>query len=61
MTENPLSGGAPLEGDAEPDLDELEQRLGVGFVDRDLLRQALVHKSLTNEMERSGLESNERL
>lgn len=45
----------------EPDLGELERRLGVTFKNRDLLRQALVHKSLTNDLGTSGLESNERL
>jgi ribonuclease-3 len=45
----------------EPDLDELERRLGVAFKDRSLLRQALVHKSLTNDLGESGLGSNERL
>ena len=46
---------------AEPDLDELERRLGVTFKDRALLRQALIHKSLTNDLGESGLGSNERL
>src|SRR5687768_7007186 len=46
---------------AEPDLDELESRLGVAFKDRALLRQALIHKSLTNDLGESGLGSNERL
>ena len=45
----------------EPDLDELERRLGVAFKDRALLRQALIHKSLTNDLGESGLGSNERL
>jgi ribonuclease-3 len=45
----------------EPDLDELERRLGVVFKDRAILRQALIHKSLTNELGQSGLASNERL
>jgi len=45
----------------EPDFDELEQLLGVTFKDRGLLRHALVHKSLTNDLGESGLESNERL
>ena len=45
----------------EPDLDELERRLGVSFKDRALLRQALIHKSLTNDLGESGLGSNERL
>src|SRR4051812_21022802 len=45
----------------EPDFDELERRLGVAFKDRALLRHALIHKSLTNDLGASGLESNERL
>src|SRR5689334_21076257 len=45
----------------EPDLDELERRLDVTFKDRALLRHALIHKSLTNDLGASGLESNERL
>ena len=45
----------------EPDLDEVERRLDVTFRDRSLLRQALVHKSHTNDLGLSGLESNERL
>src|SRR3954447_12996869 len=44
----------------EPDLDELERRLGVAFKDRGLLRHALIHKSLTNDLGESGLLSNER-
>jgi ribonuclease III len=46
---------------AEPDLDEVERRLGVTFKDRRLLRHALIHKSLTNDLGESGLGSNERL
>lgn len=46
---------------AEPDLDEIERRLGVTFKDRGLLRHALIHKSLTNDLGESGLGSNERL
>jgi ribonuclease-3 len=46
---------------AEPDLDELERRLGVTFRNRTLLRQALIHKSHTNDLGESGLGSNERL
>jgi ribonuclease-3 len=52
-----LEGAHP----AEPDLDELERRLDVAFKDRSLLRQALIHKSLTNDLGESGLGSNERL
>jgi ribonuclease-3 len=45
----------------EPDLDELQRRLGVEFKNRELLRHALIHKSLTNDLGESGLRSNERL
>ena len=45
----------------EPDIDEVERRIGITFKDRSLLRQALVHKSHTNDLGLSGLESNERL
>jgi ribonuclease-3 len=45
----------------DPDLDELERRLGVALRNRALLRQALIHKSLTNDLGESGLGSNERL
>jgi len=45
----------------EPDLPELERRLGVQFENRALLRQALIHKSLTNDLGESGIGSNERL
>lgn len=55
-----MSDGAELPH-GEPDLDELERRLGVTFKNRALLRHALVHKSLTNDLGASGLESNERL
>jgi ribonuclease III len=50
-----------ISASAEPDLDELERRIGVAFKDRALLRQALIHKSLTNDLGESGLGSNERL
>lgn len=45
----------------EPDLPELERRLGVTFANPALLRQALIHKSLTNDLGESGIGSNERL
>src|SRR5919107_1212840 len=45
----------------DPDLDEQQRRLGVAFKNRVLLRQALIHKSLTNDLGESGLGSNERL
>ena len=56
-----MSDLADLAAQPEPDLDELERRLGVAFKDRALLRQALIHKSLTNDLGESGLGSNERL
>ncbi len=42
-------------------LRELEDRLGIQFNDRQLLRRALVHRSLINEAELSDTDSNERL
>jgi len=44
-----------------PDLDALEQALGVSFQDRDTLRQALVHRSYLNEHPDFPLPHNERL
>lgn len=57
----PATSAVVVPADAEPDLSELERRLGVTFKDRRLLRHALIHKSITNEQGLSGLESNERL
>jgi ribonuclease-3 len=56
-----MSDPEPQQLPAEPDLDELERRLGVAFKDRSILRHALIHKSLTNDLGESGLGSNERL
>jgi ribonuclease-3 len=42
-------------------LGELEERLGVQFKDRSLLRLALTHSSYLNENPEAALESNERL
>lgn len=42
-------------------LDELEQKLGVSFRNRDLLTQALVHRSYLNENPEFRLAHNERL
>ncbi|HYU19265.1 MAG TPA: ribonuclease III [Chloroflexota bacterium] len=64
LAEEPLEGSGLEEGLwllEEPDLEEVERRLGTTFKDPGLLRQALVHKSLTNELGLSGLASNERL
>lgn len=44
-----------------PNLTELEQRLGIPFHNRDLLQQAMVHRSHLNENPSSSLSSNERL
>ncbi len=61
QTHDVLHVARPPSTGSEPDLDELEGSLGVSFANRALLRQALVHKSLTNELERPGTDSNERL
>ncbi len=42
-------------------VDSLQSRLGYRFNDVELLKQALVHRSLVNESELSDLDSNERL
>lgn len=42
-------------------LSDLEARLGVGFDDRTLLSNALVHASFVNENPDAGLQSNERV
>lgn len=42
-------------------LQKLEDRLGVVFKDKNLLRQALIHRSWLNENPDSGFENNERL
>ena len=53
------------ETQSETDLDELEARLGVTFIDRNLLKQALTHESYVNEwsteIDRAELRSYERL
>ena len=46
---------------SDPQLDILESRLGYKFGDRDLLRRALVHRSLVNESDLDATDSNERL
>ncbi|MEK9174439.1 MAG: ribonuclease III [Patescibacteria group bacterium] len=43
------------------DFKKLEDKLGVVFKDKDLLRQALIHRSWLNENPEAGLENNERL
>ncbi len=44
-----------------PDTKKLEKKLGVTFADKDLLTQALVHRSYLNENRDFGLPHNERL
>lgn len=52
----------PLNKNPElPDLDLLEERIGYAFRDRSLLRHALTHSSLANEMHTGHAGSNERL
>lgn len=43
------------------DIAQLEEKLGVTFVQKDLLRQALVHRSYLNENPSFALDHNERL
>jgi ribonuclease-3 len=43
------------------ELHELEDKLGVVFKNKNLLKQALIHRSWLNENPDSGLENNERL
>lgn len=47
--------------DLMKDLSNLEQQLGIKFKDKDLLKQALVHRSYINENPGFSLEHNERL
>ncbi len=53
------------ETQSEKDLDELEAKLGVTFINRNLLKQALTHESYVNEwnaeIDRTELRSYERL
>lgn len=44
-----------------PDFGELEKNIGIKFNDKDLLKQAFVHRSYINENKSSGLTHNERL
>ena len=44
-----------------PEIEELEQTLGVTFRNKDILRQALVHRSYLNEHPDFPLGHNERL
>src|SRR5690606_41561305 len=44
-----------------PDLDSLEERLGVTFTDRSLLVRALTHRSYINENPDANEQDNERL
>jgi ribonuclease-3 len=45
----------------EKDLSELEKKLGVEFKNKELLQQALVHRSFLNEHPSFGIGNNERL
>src|SRR3989344_1498117 len=45
----------------EKDFSHLEQKLGVTFSNKDLLNQAMVHRSYLNEHPRFALNNNERL
>ncbi len=51
---------SPAESSADA-LANLEERMGVQFSDPELLRQALMHRSLINEADLSSTDSNERL
>lgn len=44
-----------------PDFTEFEQKSGLNFKDKDVLKQAFVHRSYINENKQSGLSHNERL
>ncbi|MEI6843136.1 MAG: ribonuclease III [bacterium] len=44
-----------------PDFKEFEERIGLDFNNKDVLKQAFVHRSYINENRQSGLEHNERL
>jgi ribonuclease-3 len=43
------------------DFGEFEKRIGINFKNKDVLKQAFVHRSYINENKSSGLEHNERL
>lgn len=43
------------------DLKKFEEKIGINFNDKDLLKQAFVHRSYINENKKSGLLHNERL
>jgi len=43
------------------DFEQFEQKAGLDFKDKDLLKQAFVHRSYINENKNSGLSHNERL
>ncbi len=42
-------------------LDDLEKKIGINFYNKDLLKQAFVHRSFINENYKTGLNHNERL
>lgn len=43
------------------DFSKLEHQLGISFKNKDILKQAFIHRSYLNEYPKSGLEHNERL
>ena len=46
---------------ADKDFSNLEQELGLVFIDRSLLQRVFIHRSALNELKAHGLENNERL
>jgi ribonuclease-3 len=44
-----------------PEFNEFEKKVGLNFINKDLLKQAFVHRSYINENRQSGLSHNERL
>lgn len=45
----------------QPDLNQFEKKIGIEFSDKNLLKQAFIHRSYINENKSSGLNHNERL
>ncbi|HRH26708.1 MAG TPA: ribonuclease III [Parcubacteria group bacterium] len=45
----------------QPDLNDFQKNIGIEFKDKELLKQAFVHRSYINENRNSGLSHNERL
>lgn len=44
-----------------PDFSQIEQKLNITFINKELLQQAFIHKSFINENKKNILENNERL